>query len=67
MDIIKNINKFITTYYNKYYSKIIIKHTPFYNKRRECIYIIKEYKKYLRYKKYPHILDIPNILMFLLR
>ena len=60
--IIKNINKFIITYYNKYYNKITIKHTPPpFPKKRRCIYITKGYRGYLGYGGYPHIPDIPDI------
>ena len=36
--IVKNTNKFITTYYSKYYSKIAIKHT-FLIPRNKTVYI----------------------------
>ena len=40
ISIVRNTNKFITTYYNKYYSKIIIKYTPHFLEK-ESIYILQ--------------------------
>ena len=55
INIIKNTNKFITIYYNKYYNKIAIKYTLHF------LYITEKYKGYPKYKKYLHIPNLPNI------
>ena len=64
-NIIRNINKFIITYYNKYYNKITIKYILPFRNLRAYIYP-REYKGYLGCGEYLHILNILNILMFLL-
>ena len=65
-NIIRNINRFITIYYNKYYNKIIIKYTPSSQNLRVYIYQ-GGYRGYSGCRGHPHILDIPNIPMSPLR